>query len=42
MRSFRDITEAKEAVVFGFGRFNPSTIGHEKLMMTSFQYLHFI
>jgi len=32
MRSFRELTEAKETVVFGFGRFNPSTIGHEKLI----------
>ena len=32
MRSFRDITEAKETVVFGFGRFNPPTTGHEKLI----------
>ena len=32
MRSFRDITEAKETVVFGFGRFNPSTIGHEAVI----------
>jgi hypothetical protein len=31
-RSFRDITEAKETVVFGFGRFNPSTIGHAALI----------
>ena len=32
MRSFRDITEAKETAVFGFGRFNPSTIGHEAVI----------
>jgi nicotinamide mononucleotide adenylyltransferase len=32
MRSFRELTEAKETVVFGFGRFNPPTIGHEKLI----------
>ena len=32
MRSFRDLTEAKETVVFGFGRFNPPTTGHEKLI----------
>jgi hypothetical protein len=32
MRSFRDITEAKETAVFGFGRFNPPTTGHEKLI----------
>jgi len=32
MRSFSDLTEAKETVVFGFGRFNPPTTGHEKLI----------
>ena len=32
MKNFRDITEAKETVVFTFGRFNPPTIGHEKLI----------
>ena len=32
MRSFRDLIEAKETVVFGFGRFNPPTTGHEKLI----------
>ena len=32
MRSFRELTEAKETVVFGFGRFNPPTTGHEKLI----------
>ena len=32
MRSFRELIEAKETVVFGFGRFNPPTIGHEKLI----------
>jgi len=32
MRSFKDLTEAKETVVFGFGRFNPPTTGHEKLI----------
>ena len=32
MRKFRELTEAKETVVFGFGRFNPSTIGHEAVI----------
>jgi hypothetical protein len=32
MKNFRDITEAKETAVFTFGRFNPPTIGHEKLI----------
>ena len=33
MRSFRDlVTEQKETVVFTFGRFNPPTTGHEKLL----------
>ena len=32
MRSFKELTEAKETVVFGFGRFNPPTTGHEKLI----------
>ena len=33
MRSFRDlVTEQKETVVFTFGRFNPPTTGHEKLI----------
>jgi len=32
MRSFRELTEAKEVAVFGFGRFNPSTIGHEAVI----------
>ena len=32
MIKFRDLTEAKETVVFGFGRFNPPTTGHEKLI----------
>jgi len=32
MRSFIELTEAKETVVFGFGRFNPPTTGHEKLI----------
>jgi hypothetical protein len=32
MRKFSDITEASGKIVFAFGRFNPPTIGHEKLI----------
>jgi len=32
MRKFSDITEATGKVVFAFGRFNPPTTGHEKLI----------
>ena len=32
MKKFRELTEAKETVVFAFGRFNPPTTGHEKLI----------
>ena len=33
MRSFKDlVTEQKETIVFTFGRFNPPTTGHEKLI----------
>ena len=32
MRKFRDLVEAKETIVFAFGRFNPPTTGHEKLI----------
>ena len=32
MKTFKQLTEAKETVVFGFGRFNPPTTGHEKLI----------
>ncbi len=33
LKSFKTYTEAKgESVVFTFGRFNPPTIGHEKLI----------
>ena len=32
MRKFIDLTEAKGMVVFTFGRFNPPTTGHEKLI----------
>ena len=32
MRKFRDLMEAKDTVVFAYGRFNPPTTGHEKLI----------
>ena len=32
MKTFRELTEAKETIVFAFGRFNPPTTGHEKLI----------
>ena len=33
MKNFRDISEAKgDTAVFTFGRFNPPTTGHEKVM----------
>ena len=32
MRKFIDLTEPKGMVVFTFGRFNPPTTGHEKLI----------
>ena len=32
MSNFRDLVEAKETIVFAFGRFNPPTTGHEKLI----------
>ena len=33
MKGFKQVlTEAKEKVVFAFGRFNPPTVGHEKLI----------
>ena len=32
MKKFRDLMEAKDTVVFGFGRFNPPTTGHEKVI----------
>ena len=32
MRKFRDLVEAKETIVFTYGRFNPPTTGHEKLI----------
>ena len=32
MRNFLELTEAKGQIVFAFGRFNPPTTGHEKLI----------
>ena len=32
MKKFRELTEANNTIVFGFGRFNPPTTGHEKLI----------
>ena len=32
MRKFKDLMEVPDTIVFGFGRFNPPTIGHEKLV----------
>ena len=32
MKKFRDLMEAKDTVVFAYGRFNPPTTGHEKLI----------
>ena len=32
MKTFKELIEAKETVVFTFGRFNPPTTGHEKLI----------
>ena len=32
MRKFRDLMEASDTIVFAFGRFNPPTTGHEKLI----------
>ena len=32
MKKFRELVEAKETIVFTFGRFNPPTTGHEKLI----------
>jgi hypothetical protein len=34
MKKFKELTEAKDTVVFSFGRFNPPTIGHEKVIDT--------
>ena len=32
MKKFRELMEAKDTVVFAYGRFNPPTIGHEKVI----------
>ena len=32
MKTFKDIVEAPQTIVFTFGRFNPPTTGHEKLI----------
>ena len=32
MKKIRELTEAKNTIVFAFGRFNPPTTGHEKLI----------
>jgi hypothetical protein len=32
MKKFRELIEQKETIVFAFGRFNPPTIGHGKLI----------
>ena len=32
MKKFRTLFESTESVVFTFGRFNPPTTGHEKLL----------
>ena len=32
MKTFSDLLEAPQTIVFAFGRFNPPTIGHEKLI----------
>ena len=32
MKKFRELIEASDTIVFGFGRFNPPTTGHEKLI----------
>ena len=31
MKKFRELMEAKDTVEFAYGRFNPPTIGHEKV-----------
>ena len=33
MKKFRELVEQKDTVVFTFGRFNPPTTGHEKLIL---------
>jgi hypothetical protein len=37
MRNFLELTEAKGQIVFAFGRFNPPTTGHEKLITKTSQ-----
>ena len=37
MRNFIELTEAKGQIVFAFGRFNPPTTGHEKLITKTSQ-----
>ena len=37
MHKFRDLMEAKDTIVFAFGRFNPPTTGHEKLIQKTAQ-----
>ena len=32
MKKFRDLVEAKDTIVFTFGRYNPPTTGHEKVI----------
>ena len=32
MKTFKDLMEASNTMVFAFGRFNPPTTGHEKLI----------
>mgnify|MGYP000642736058 CR=1 FL=1 len=32
MKTFRDLVEAKDTIVFTFGRYNPPTTGHEKVI----------
>ena len=32
MKRFKELVEAKTTIVFAFGRFNPPTTGHEKLI----------
>ena len=32
MKTFKDLLEAPQTIVFAFGRFNPPTTGHEKLI----------
>ena len=36
MKTLKELQEAKKTVAFTFGRFNPPTTGHEKLIKKSF------